>query len=340
MMDPVWRRALSSVLVAAAVTALPAGCTGGRTEQSATRPSVTSPPKAPSAATVTRVIRISPRLRDLVVRSPALDAEVKIRLLLPVRYEAQPNRRWPVLYLLHGCCDSYESWTRSSDVETLTARSDLLVVMPDGGRVGFYSNWQRGPQWETFHLTELREILERDYRASTVRAIAGLSMGGLGALDYAARHPGLFRAAASFSGVTHTRLSPNESAFWLSLARSQAPPPGSASLSLWGDPVTDASLWAEHNPYDLAPRLRGLAIFVSCGSGVPGPLDPPREGTDPIESRLIVENTAFSSRLQILGIPARIDLYGPGTHNWPYWQRELHRAWPMLASALGLSSDR
>jgi S-formylglutathione hydrolase FrmB len=70
---------------------------------------------------------------------------------------------------------------------------------------------------------------------------------------------------------------------------------------------------------------------------MPGPLDPPREGTDPIESRLIVENTAFSSRLQILGIPARIDLYGPGTHNWPYWQRELHRAWPMLAGALGVS---
>jgi S-formylglutathione hydrolase FrmB len=67
----------------------------------------------------------------------------------------------------------------------------------------------------------------------------------------------------------------------------------------------------------------------------------PKAPSDPIESRLIVENTAaLRSRLQILGIPARIDLYRPGTHNWPYWQRELHRAWAMLASALGLSSDR
>lgn len=49
----------------------------------------------------------------------------------------------------------------------------VLVVMPEGGAVGFYSNWlgtdgRRGPEWESFHLRELRGILERDYRAASV----------------------------------------------------------------------------------------------------------------------------------------------------------------------------
>jgi diacylglycerol O-acyltransferase / trehalose O-mycolyltransferase / mycolyltransferase Ag85 len=153
---------------------------------------------------------LSARMRDLTVASPALGETVKVRLLLPVHYQARPGGRWPVLYLLHGCCDTYQSWTRSTNVEALTARSDVLVVMPDGGKAGFYSDWLTGPRWETFHPAELRRILERDYRAGPVMAVAGASMGGLGALAYAARHPGLFRAAASFSGIVDTRLTPRE----------------------------------------------------------------------------------------------------------------------------------
>ena len=83
-----------------------------------------------------------------------------------------------MLYLLHGCCDTYDSWTRETDVETFAGLRDVLVVMPAGGAVGFYSDWQDGPAWETFHLTELRELLERDYGAGPRRAVAGLSTGG------------------------------------------------------------------------------------------------------------------------------------------------------------------
>jgi len=98
----------------------------------------------------------------------------------------------PVLYLLHGCCDSYLSWTRSTDVVRFFAARDVLVVMPDAGRVGFYSDWSRGPRWETFHLVELVRLLHQRYRASDVRAVAGVSMGGLGALNHAAQNPGMF----------------------------------------------------------------------------------------------------------------------------------------------------
>jgi S-formylglutathione hydrolase FrmB len=248
-----------------------------------------------------------------------------------VHYAARPGARWPVLYLLHGCCDTYRSWTRSTDVEALTARSDVLVVMPDGGRAGFYSDWLAGPRWETFHLTELRQILQRDYRASAVMAVAGASMGGLGALAYAARHPGLFRAAASFSGIADTRLSPQESMRYVDLVRSQGEDP----THLWGDPRRDAAVWAAHNPYDLAPQLRGTQLFIAVGTGQPGPLDPAGTAASTIESSLAAENAALAGRLRALKIPAQLDFYGPGTHSWPYWQRDLHHAWPLLQHALG-----
>jgi diacylglycerol O-acyltransferase / trehalose O-mycolyltransferase len=302
-----------------------AACGGGTQARPGTRPGGIAQLRI-VATTV-----LSARMRDLTVASPALGGTVKVRLLLPAHYPARPEGRWPVLYLLHGCCDTYQSWTRSTDVEALTAHSDVLVVMPDGGKAGFYSDWLTGPRWETFHLVELRRILERDYRVGTVMAVAGASMGGLGALAYAARHPGLFRAAASFSGIVDTRLTPQESMRYVDLVRSQGEDPS----RLWGDPRDDFAVWAAHNPYDLAPRLRGTQLFVAVGTGQPGPLDPPGTAASTIESSLAAENAALARWLRALKIPAQLDFYGPGTHNWPYWQRDLHHAWPLLEHALG-----
>jgi len=45
---------------------------------------------------------------------------------------------------------------------------------------------------------------------------------------------------------------------------------------------------------------------------------------------------ALAARLRALKIPAQFDFYGPGTHDWPYWQRDLHQAWPLLQHALGI----
>jgi acetyl esterase/lipase len=58
---------------------------------------------------------------------------------------------------------------------------------------------------------------------------------------------------------------------------------------------------------------------------------------DPIEESIYAENLAFTARLRQLSIPATVDLYDNGTHSWPYWQRELHKAWPVIARALGIS---
>lgn len=318
-------RRVSAILL---LVALSAGCTT-RTEP---RAAVSPAPPVPAARIVTST-KIDRRTVDLTVDSPAVGAQVKVRLLLPDRFADEPGRRWPVLYLLHGCCDTYVSWTRSTDIERRTAHVDAIVVMPDGGPTGFYSNWKHGPRWETFHLIELGQILATRYHAGTRRVIAGASMGGLGALGYAARHRGMFTMAASFSGIVDTRLSPGESEAYQHLVGAY----GGDPAGLWGDPINDSDLWREHNPYDLAGELHGVKLFVSAGNGVPGPMDAAGARRDPLEESLRAENEAFARRLKELKVDATIDLYGPGTHNWVYWQRELGRAWPMILIGLGLA---
>jgi diacylglycerol O-acyltransferase/trehalose O-mycolyltransferase len=315
------RRRAAVVLVV--LTVLLAGCARASTP-------------APAASTGTpRVLerhQVADRTWDLRIDSPAVGRPVDVRLLLPARFDAAPTQRWPVLYLLHGCCDTYVAWTRSTDVAELTRPLDVLVAMPEGGDVGFYSDWRSGPGWETFHTGELPALLAAEYRAGDRAVIAGLSMGGLGALGYTARHPGRYAAAASFSGIAHARLSPAVTQDYLGLVSSH----GADPLALWGDPTADAATWAQHNPYDLVPALRGTPLFVSAGDGRPGPLDPPGAAVDEIEASIGAQNRALAQRLRAEGVDAQVDLYGAGTHNWVYWQRELHAALPLLASGLGL----
>jgi hypothetical protein len=88
--------------------------------------------------------RVAPRLLDLTIRSPVLGTTAAVRLLTPEGFQGRRRgRRWPVLYLLHGRCDTYESWTRETDVEELRRLRDVLVVMPEGGEVGFYAARRR-----------------------------------------------------------------------------------------------------------------------------------------------------------------------------------------------------
>ncbi|WP_394841242.1 esterase family protein [Pendulispora brunnea] len=276
---------------------------------------------------------VAPRTRDLTIASPALGGTAKVRLLLPKGWE-ESEHTWPVLYLLHGCCGDYTSWTSMTDVAALTENAGLIVVMPEAGRAGFYSNWWNGdqggpPGWETFHLSELRRILERDYRAGHRRAIAGLSMGGFGAISYAARHRGMFRAAAEFSGIVHT-LAEGGPALVQGIVSHEVGDP----LALWGDPSAQRAIWQAHNPYDLADRLIGIPLYLACGNGKPGPLDPPGRPDDGLERQLEGMNAEFVQRMRGAGANVTANLYGPGTHTWPYWERELHASFPMLTKAV------
>ena len=285
-------------------------------------------------AKVVAAEKVGNRLVDLTVSSPALGRTAKVRLLTPDGWdERRKNQRWPVLLLLHGCCDTYDSWTRQTDVATLPQLRDTLVVMPEGGEYGWYSDWWNhgkggSPAWETFHLREVLPLLEHGYGAGHRRVIAGLSMGGLGTLLYAAHHPGMFRAAASYSGVVHPLYGDFPYGL-MDLLRDYGQDP----LAMWGDPVAQRAIWEEHDPYYLAKRLRPTSVFLSSGDGTAGPFDPPGAHDD-LEAVLNEMNHAVADRLKAAGVRLTTDFYGPGTHDWPYWERELHRSLPLLLGAL------
>ncbi|MDI2030131.1 alpha/beta hydrolase family protein [Saccharopolyspora sp. TS4A08] len=298
-------------------------------------------PAADDGARVIRESRVDEREVDLEIASPALGGAAVVRLLLPTRWAERPDRTWPVLYLLHGCCETadYQGWTWFTDVEEFTADQDVLVVMPSGGPAGMYSPWwnfgARGaPDWERFHVTELRQILERGYRAGSSRAVAGVSMGGYGALAYAYRNPGTFGAAASFSGIPNT-LFPGAPAVIKGLLVRE----GYNPYALWGDEVLDHRIWAAHNPFDHVDRLRGVGLYVSAGNGLTGPLDRPG-AVDPLEPASLASSKSFTDRLAERGIAVTAHFYASGTHDWPYWQRELRAAWPVLSAALGLEPGK
>jgi pimeloyl-ACP methyl ester carboxylesterase len=142
-------------------------------------------------------------------------------------------------------------------------------------------------------------------------------MGGFGAFSYAARHPDLFAAAASFSGAIDTNYKPF-------IALMEATP---SQLGLWGPHETQEVRWRAHNPWDLAPNLRGMKLEVHTGDGQTGG---PNGGGDPIEAGVHAMSVSMHERLARLGIRHVWDDYGPGGHSWPYWQRDLRRTLPDL----------
>jgi len=210
-----------------------------------------------------------------------------------------------------------------------------LVVMPEGGRSGWYSNW-RGrdsvgyARWERFHLTELMRLLQQDWGGSSRQAIAGFSMGGLGALKYAGRHPGMFSSAASFSGVV-SPTAPGGPQNVMSITARY----GNNPRNLWGDPRAHAAPWRANDPISMTRTLSRMPVFLSCGDGRPGVYDAPRRPYNAVEGLLHRQNVRLSSALRRSGArQLHTRFYGRGSHSWPYWQRELDRALPMLVSSI------
>jgi diacylglycerol O-acyltransferase / trehalose O-mycolyltransferase len=75
--------------------------------------------------------------------------------------------------------------------------------------------------------------------------------------------------------------------------------------------------------------------FVSSGDGRPGPYEPAGARGDPLERAVLAESRAFAAALRRREIPVQTDFYGRGIHDWPYFERELERALPLLLRPLG-----
>lgn len=296
---------------------------------------------------------LSDRLVDVTMTTDALDQTVHVRLLVPDGYGADPARRYSSTYLLHGCRAGtpdnglgYQEWTVGMRAEDVTADADTIVVMPDGGGGGFYTDWFNGgaggnPKWETYHISQLLPWVDQNFRTipeRSQRAIAGLSMGGFGALSYASRHPDLFGSAASFSGAVDLTY-PQEEAEPAStvVVDACASSDGGAPGSTFGSHVDDELNWWAHDPPRLVENLRNTQIYLYTGNGQPGPLDPPGRPVDGIEVLAERATIGFHDRLEEVGIPHYFENYGAGSHSAPYWERDLRDALPRFLDDFALA---
>ena len=294
--------------------------------------------RADDGAYVVSETPIDAQMLDLTISSPALKGTGMVRLILPHDWSTQPNATWPTLYLINGSNDpvTYKSWTQYTNLESVMAPRDVLTAMPTDGKAGYGSTEVNGgPDYDTFESAEVPQILQRAYRSSGRNAIGGVSSGGFAAMQLAALHPGEYRAAAAYSGLLDSQFPGFPVVIETDLANA-----GENPDALWGSPIFNYSAWTAHNPRAQVAKLKGVALFVSCGDGVPGPFDsltnPTIVAGSLLEAPALVDDESFLAAAALAGVPVTTDLYGSGTHSWPYWQREFGRSWPVLAGGLGV----
>jgi diacylglycerol O-acyltransferase/trehalose O-mycolyltransferase len=295
----------------------------------------TASPTPDSGPEVLEDVALGDRLREVTIRSAALRRSASFQLLTPPGFSTTADRRWPVLLLLHGAEDGPSQWTRKAAIIERCEQLDALVVLPQAGPVGYYTNWElpaadgTTPRWEDFHLDELPAVLETRYRASSRRVVAGVSMGGYGAVVYAAKRPGMFVAAVSYSGMLHTTRRGMPSFIALLMLRGHE-----HRHALWGSPRRNRRRWLESDPHHLAQQLRGTDLYISRADGRPHPDDDVPRGAGWLERFFATSTESLIRRLDELGIPATVSR-GDGVHEWPTWRRELDRSWPFLLAGLG-----
>jgi len=152
-----------------------------------------------------------------------------VNVLLPDDYFQTSWRRYPVMYLLHGGLGDFRSFDMNDDIRGVTAGRRIIVVMPDGGKAGWYCNPVSsfaGPRnWETFHMSQLIPWVDSNFRTYAEydgRAVSGFSMGGFGALKYAAKYYGHFASVSSHSGPASLRRDAGAVLEWANLSAKAA----------------------------------------------------------------------------------------------------------------------
>jgi S-formylglutathione hydrolase FrmB len=278
------------------------------------------------------------RTMDIVFSTSATSGNMTARITVPDGY-ATSGQTYPVLYLLHGGLADHNQWT-DLGAEQQSTLLPLIIVQPDGGGTTWYADALSGDQIETWIVGQLLPWVDshlRTWNNRDGRAIAGLSMGGYGAMSYAARHNDVFSIASSYSGAVDINN------FLLQLYTEFSPV---ASLEFPGTifgiyPSTqEQENVAAHNPLDLAANLsnyKRLAFYN--GNGESGPLDPPGQpATGNIagfvqEEQVFWENVSMDDKLAQLGISHIHHQYGTGMHMPLYWTRDLRKDLPFIMNA-------
>ena len=254
-------------------------------------------------------------VRCEAIPSNILRRSVDVCVALPSSYDSS-QKRYPVLYFLHGLFENERSWCErggQSVLERLREAGevgDFIVVLPDGGKT-FYVNAYDGPErYEDFFIEELVPSVDRKYRTirkAEARGISGTSMGGYGALHLAMDHPDVFASTSAHSAALIPKIpdplpSSGRWGFYAGILRTS-----------FGSPLNNA-YWDKNNPLNLAEhpeRFRQLRLYFDCG-------DRDRYGFDE-GARLLHE------KLEARGFPHEFALR-PGDHGWTYLNQYLEHS--------------
>ncbi len=251
------------------------------------------------------------QVKHLTLKSAVLGVEKSYSVYLPDGYE-KSTERYPVLYLLHGAYGTNLSWVderfgnmrKITDEEIASGRAKkMIVVMPDargidernaGKNMGYFNveNWH----YEDYFFQEFIPHIDKEFRtiaSKEGRAIAGLSMGGGGAVVYAQRHPEIFGAAYSTSGLLDHRyrhlVSPNYDATWL-----------------WSVAQTSPVEFLRHSPEKEIEKLRTVRWMMDCGD----------------DDSIISTNIDFYIEMRREKLPIELRIRN-GNHNWVFWRESL-----------------
>ena len=257
--------------------------------------------------------------------SKILARAVPYCVLLPPSYDTDKTRRYPILYFLHGLGDNDQMFVHSGGINLIEdlwenhSISEFLIVTPQGGTSFYINSRDNKRRYEDFLLDEFLPGIERRYRTEAGRAhrgIAGISMGGYGALHLAFRHPQLFTVVAAHSAALLNKLpgvQAQESPQIAGLARVLANAFGS---------LFDAAYWNENDPMRIArtANLTGLRIYFDCGSEDDYGFD---SGAEALDKELTARH-----------IPHEFHLY-PGGHDWEYFAQHLPASLESASRAFG-----
>ncbi|MBC2642783.1 MULTISPECIES: alpha/beta hydrolase family protein [unclassified Rhodococcus (in: high G+C Gram-positive bacteria)] len=342
------RSAVSVRRVAAVVTAVgtlmsPGLGTVASAEPLATIESITAD-AAPDGSRLVGVAAVGDTQMNLTVHSTAMDKDVTVRVI-----RATSQKR-PTVYMLGGVEGNSErfGWEQKADVEKFFSGKNVNVVIPFGGQSSYYADWQHDDpklgrnKWQTFLTRELPPIVDSALETSGKNAIAGLSMSATSVLNLAISRPGLYQSVGAYSGCAMT--SDPVARRFVEITVSDF---GGNPENMWG--AADDPLWAANDPYVNADKLRGTTLYISNGSGLPGPydtLDARTVGGDrrALATQVVVGGVIeavtndctmrLAEKLRALDIPATVDLRPVGTHSWGYWRDDLSASWPMMAAAI------
>ena len=294
-------------------------------------------PAPAAAAEIVRIETLTPNRSAVFIASPAMTQTVQVQVLHPVGSAPRPS-----YYLLDGLDPGIDqsTWTNATEAEAFFRGKNVNVVLPVGGKAGYYTNWQREDpalghyRWETFLTEELPPLIDGLFAGNGVNAIGGLSMGGHAAYILAARHPALYTTVAGYSACPDTGMATGAVQFSIATR-------GGNPDNMWGP--AGSPEWAAHDPALMLDRLRGKTLYLSTGTGLPGPheleLKPQLPENivlgGPIEFAVDTCVIAFEQRARAAGLPIQVDYSPVGTHSWSYWNDQLEVSWPVVGRAIG-----